>query len=155
MAPEKRANGQIREMTQTWPSEPVPESGIEPARRAVARTRRHITLSETVNQMVFANVAGSQARELVEQLTRDGFYVTQIASKGGFLREATISLLIGLEKIRLPRFLEHIRKICQKRRQFYPAHAEAPFLNTPVVMIEAEIGGATVYVFDIERFEQL
>ena len=114
-----------------------------------------MTPPKIVNQMVFANVAGSQARALVEQLTDDGFYVTQIASRGGILHEATVSLLIGLDKMRLPRFLGHIRKICQKRRQFYPAHAEAPFLNTPVVMIEAEIGGASVYIFDLERFEQI
>ena len=114
-----------------------------------------MTPPKTVNQMVFANVAGSQARALVERLTNDGFYVTQIASRGGILHEATVSLLIGLDKMRLSRFLDHVRKLCQKRRQFYPAHAEAPFLNTPVVMIEAEIGGASVYIFDVERFEQL
>ena len=114
-----------------------------------------MTSSQIVNQMVFAVVAGSQARELVERLTRDGYYVTQIASRGGILHEATISLLIGLDKLRLPSFLEHVGKICQKRREFYPAHAEGQFLSTPVVMIEAEIGGASVYVFDVERFEQL
>jgi uncharacterized protein YaaQ len=108
-----------------------------------------------VNQLVLATVAGSQARELTERLIRDGFYVTQIDSMGGILYEATVSMLIGLDKARLPRLLEHIRECCRTRRQFLPAHVEGPVLESQPVVIEAEVGGATIYVFDVERFEQL
>jgi len=114
-----------------------------------------MTASRSVNQLVFATVAGSQADEFVKQLTLAGFNVTQIDSRGGILHEATVSLLIGLDRTQLPRFVELLRECCHKRRQFIPAHAEAPFLEAPTVMIEAEMGGATVYVFDVERFEQL
>jgi len=110
---------------------------------------------KSIDQLVFATVAGSQAGELIAQLTRDDFFVTQIDSRGGLLHEATVTLLIGLDKPRLPVLLKHIRICCRTRRQFLPAHAEAPFLETPPVMIEAEIGGAMVYAFDVERFEQL
>ncbi len=111
--------------------------------------------SKVVNQLVVATVAGSQAGELTERLTGDGFYVTQINSSGGILHEATVSLLIGLDGARLPRLLEHVRELCPTRLKFLPAHVEGPFLETQPVMIEAMVGGATVYVFDVERFEQL
>jgi len=111
--------------------------------------------TDTVNQIVLATVAGSQAGELTEQLLRERFHATQIDSRGGILHEATVSLLIGLDKTQLPRLLELLRKYCRRRRKFIPAHAEAPFFEAPTVMIEAEIGGATVYAFDVERFEQL
>jgi uncharacterized protein YaaQ len=117
--------------------------------------KRQITSPQNVNQLIFATVAGSQASEFVEQLTRNEFYVTQIDSTGGILHEATVSLLIGLDRIHLPRFLELLREYCSRRRKFIPAHAEAPFFEAPTVMIEAEIGGATVYAFNVERFEQL
>jgi uncharacterized protein YaaQ len=113
------------------------------------------TDQQSVNQLVFATIAGSQVGDLVKALIQDGFYVTEIDSRGGFLHEATVSLLIGLDKTRLPRFLELLRESCHTRRQFIPVRAEAPFLELPTVMVEAEIGGATVYVFDVERFEQL
>jgi uncharacterized protein YaaQ len=116
---------------------------------------KSMTSSNIVNQLVLATVAGSQAGELRERLIRDGFYVTQIDSMGGLFHEATVSMLIGLDRIRLPRLLEHIRECCHVRRQFLPAHVEGPFLESQPVMIEAEVGGATVYVFDVERFEQL
>lgn len=114
-----------------------------------------MTEPQTVNQLVVATVAGSQAGDLVERLVREEFHVTQIDSRGGILHEATVSLLIGLDKTDLPRLLAVIRECCRRRRQFVPAHAEAPFLEAPAVMIEAEIGGATAYVFDVERFQQL
>ncbi len=111
--------------------------------------------SNIVNQLVVATVGSMQAGELTDVLIRDGFYVTQINSHGGIWHEATVSMLIGLDRARLPRLLEHLRKCCSTRRQFLPAHVEGPFLEIQPVMIEAEMGGAVVYVLDVERFEQL
>lgn len=108
-----------------------------------------------VNQVVIATVARAQASALTDRLTQGGFYVTQMDSSGGILYEATVSLLIGLDRTRLPRLLEHIRECCHTRRRFIPAHVEAPMLEIQPVMIEAEVGGATVYVLNVERFEQL
>lgn len=114
-----------------------------------------MTEPTAINQLVIATVAGTQAGSLTERLIRDGFYVTQVDSTGGILYEATLSLLIGLDRARLPRLLEIIRECCRTCRRFVPAHVEAPLLEVQPVMIEAEVGGATVYVLDVERFEQL
>lgn len=114
-----------------------------------------MTPPHAVNQLVIATVYGGQAGALMDRLSRDGFYFTQVDSSGGILYEATVSLFIGLDKTRLPRLLEHIRECCHTRRRFIPAHAEAPTLEFQPMMIEAEVGGATVYVLDVERFERL
>jgi uncharacterized protein YaaQ len=114
-----------------------------------------MTPRNVVNQLVIATVAGAQAEVLTDRLTRDKFYVTRIDSSGGFLHEATFSLLIGLDKARLPRLLKHVRECCQTRRRFIPAHVEAPLLEIQPMMIEAEVGGASIYVLDVERFEQV
>ena len=108
-----------------------------------------------VNQLVIATVAGTQAGALTDRLTRDGFYATQIDSAGGILYEATVSLMIGLDRARLPGLLKLIRECCRTHRRFIPAHVEAPLLEIQPVMIEAEVGGATVYVLNVERFEQV
>ncbi len=114
-----------------------------------------MTPNETVNQLVIATVSGGQASDLTDRLTRDGFYLTHVDSTGGVLYEATVSLLIGLNQVRLPHLLKLIRDCCRTRRRFIPAHVEAPMLEIQPMMIEAETGGATVYVLDVERFEQL
>jgi len=114
-----------------------------------------VTPHTIVNQLVIATVPGGQADALTDGLTRDGFHVTQVDSSGGILYEATVTLLIGLDRLLLPRLLEQIRECCHTRRRFIPAHVEAPLLEIQPVMIEAEVGGATVYALDVERFEQL
>jgi uncharacterized protein YaaQ len=108
-----------------------------------------------INQLVIANVAGSQAGELTDRLTRNGFYVTQVDSSGGILYEATTTLLIGLDEEHLPQLLENVRECCHTRRRYVPAHVEAPMLEVQPMMIEAEVGGATIYTLNVERFEQL
>ena len=111
--------------------------------------------NSVVNQLVIVTVFGAQAGMLTDRLTRDGFYVTQMSSRGGILHEAAISLLIGLDQVRLSHLLEHLYKCCRTRRRFIPAHVETPLLEIQPMMIEAEVGGATIYVLDVERFEQL
>lgn len=107
-----------------------------------------------LNQLVVATVSGRQVGELADRLSRDGFDFTFIDSSGGGLLESTVSILIGLNRADLPRLLERLRECCRVRRQFLPAHLEGPFLEAQPVMIEAEVGGAAVYVLDVERFEQ-
>jgi uncharacterized protein YaaQ len=114
-----------------------------------------VSPGDVVNQLVIATVAGTQASELTDRLTRSGFYVTQVDSSGGILYEATTTLLIGLDKERLLQLLEHVRECCHTRRRYVPAHVEAPLLEIQPMMIEAEVGGATVYTLSVERFEQL
>ena len=108
-----------------------------------------------VNQLAIVTVSGSQADELTDRLTDAGFYFTQVDSSGGILYEATVSLLIGFDEARQPFLLDQIRECCPTHQRFIPAHAEAPMLEVQPVMIEAQVGGATIHVLQVERFEQL
>ena len=114
-----------------------------------------MTSPNNVDQLAIANVASTQAGELTERLTQDGFYVTQIDSSGGILYEATVTLLVGFDGARLPRLLEHIRECCQTHRRYVAAQVETPLIELQPMVIEAEVGGATVYVLNVERFLQL
>jgi uncharacterized protein YaaQ len=109
----------------------------------------------TVNQLAIATVARWQAGELTRALIRDGFYVTQIAGSGGFLQEPTLSLLIGLDRARLPRLLDHLRTHCRTQVRYVPAHLEVTIAEIQPPVVEARSGGATIYVLDVERFEQV
>ena len=107
-----------------------------------------------VNQLLLITASASQVGELTDRLTRDHFQVTRINSSGLF-DEAAISLLIGLDKARLPQALEHVRATCRTRKHFIPANLEAPPLALQTALVEAEVGGAVIYSLDVERFEQI
>lgn len=109
---------------------------------------------QTVNQLVLVTVAGEQVGELTRRLIRDGFHVTQV-DRGGLFQENPVSLLVGLDRADLPRLLAHLRECCRTQRRFIPAQAETPWIEGVGMMIEAEVGGATICTLDVERFEQL
>ncbi len=107
-----------------------------------------------INQLVIV-VAGAQAGELMQRLGQERFYFTKIDSSGGLIQEPNATLLIGLNNTRLEPLLELVRKVCQPYRQFIPAHVSVHPMHMQPAMIEAEMGGATVYMLEVERFEQL
>jgi uncharacterized protein YaaQ len=76
-------------------------------------------------------------------------------SWGGLLEESTICLLIGLNSERRTALMDLISQCCKVHRQFIPARLDASMLQVQPVMIEAEVGGASVYTVGVERFVQL
>ena len=114
-----------------------------------------MTTGHSIDQLVVATVARFQAGTLTHRLTSEDFSVTQVASSGSLLDQATVSLLIGLDGRRLPQALKAIRECCRIQRRYVPALVEDPLLGGGPAVIETEDGGATVIVLDVERFEQL
>ena len=111
--------------------------------------------NQTINQLVIAVVSGAQAGGLTQRLRAAGFYFTQLDSWGGLLEESTMCLIIGLNASRRPALMDLICQCCKVHRQFIPARLDASMLQVQPVMIEAEMGGASVYTVEVERFERL
>jgi uncharacterized protein YaaQ len=93
---------------------------------------------------------------LTDALNTEGYDATVISTTGGFLREGNATLLIGVEDQAVSRVLRIIRAQCRTRiRYMQPVSAsvegEESFMIEP---IEVEIGGAVVFVLDVERFER-
>lgn len=108
-----------------------------------------------INQLVILTVSGHQADELAQQLVKNQFYFTKIDSQGGGFQEPTLCLLIGLNSSRLNSLLSLVNRCCKPYRQYIPAQISIPPNYSPLPMIEAQMGGALVYVINIEQFEQI
>jgi uncharacterized protein YaaQ len=114
-----------------------------------------VNASSVIDQLCLVSVLGEQAGELTARLVADGFQATEMNSSGGLLQEVQVTLLIGLPHARLGALLAHIRDCCRRQRRFIAAHLEGSSSLFQPAIIEAETGGAIVYVFEVERFEQL
>lgn len=91
-----------------------------------------------------------------ESLLKSNFKFTKLASTGGFLREGNVTFLIGVDERRLDELLEVIAENCKTRDQyanFVPPDAGAigVFMPSPV---KVQVGGAVVFVINVERFER-
>jgi uncharacterized protein YaaQ len=108
-----------------------------------------------IDQLLIVNVLGEQSGELRQRLIRDGFQITEMNSAGGLVQELQVSLLIGLNRSRLPQLLQHIRDCCRRQKRFLPTQFEGSPTVFHSAVIEAEVGGAMMFVLDVERFERL
>jgi uncharacterized protein YaaQ len=108
-----------------------------------------------IDSLVILIVAVEQAGELTQRLVGGRFYFTRVESGGGLIQKPSVSLLIGIPHSRKDDLLRVVRTCCQKRLTYIPARVDPLIPLSQPVMIEAEIGGAVVYGFDVERFEQI
>jgi len=107
-------------------------------------------------KLVLAIVQSDDAGGLSDALRDNNFQSTLISTTGGFLREGNATILIGVEEERLEPLLALIKTNCTTRTQFInpmPPVMEPGelYLAQPV---EVKVGGATVFVMDVERFEK-
>jgi uncharacterized protein YaaQ len=108
-----------------------------------------------IDQLVMVIVASAQAGALMDKLSQKKFSFTKVDSSGGFLHEATLCLLVGLNHERRPALIDIIQQHCHRRKVYIPAHMDVTQIQGQPLMIEAEIGGATMFTLNVERFEQL
>ncbi len=107
-------------------------------------------------KLIVAVVQNRDADASVQALVGEHFYLTRLASTGGFLREGNTTLLMGVDDTSVENALRILEKHCHRRRHFTPlplVGAESGFdLHGH---IEVEVGGAAVFVLEIEHFEQI
>ena len=108
-------------------------------------------------KLVIAIVQGEDAAQTVQALSGAGINVTRLPSTGGFLQQGNVTLLIGCDKEKVEQAISLIRENCRERSQYMtpmPPMVEPGefFMPYPV---EVQVGGATVFVLDVDRFEKL
>ncbi len=108
-------------------------------------------------KLVFAIVHDEDGPKVMEELNKNGFSVTKLCSSGGFLKAGNTTLLVGVEEENLDTVIEVIKKKSKSRKQVInssmtPNGMGGMFVPYPV---EVVVGGATVFVMDVFRFEKV
>ena len=104
-------------------------------------------------KMITAIVNKRDAGEVCESLSQAGFSFTKMATVGGFLTSGNTTLLIGTEDHMVSPALEIIRTHCSRRVE--PVRASDHTGNSIAYPANVTVGGATVFVTDVEHFEKM
>ena len=108
-------------------------------------------------KLIIAIVQDEDASRLISSLMSDGYRVTKLATTGGFLRSGNTTLLVGVEDDKLQNAMSIIEKVCKSRKQI--ASSPSPISGTTGVYvpypIEVTVGGATIFVLDVEQFTKI
>ncbi len=107
-------------------------------------------------KLVIAIVQSDDSGVLSDALRDNNYRWTLISTTGGFLREGNATFLIGVEEDAIESLLQLIQENCKTRTQLVnpmPPVVEPGelYLAQP---IEVQVGGATVFVLDVARFEK-
>lgn len=107
-------------------------------------------------KLVIAIIQDKDSGRLLNELTKVGIQATKLASTGGFLKEGNTTLLVGVEDHKVEQVTRIISRTCQAREQLITpvspmGGAAESFVPYP---IEVMVGGATILVLDVERFEK-
>jgi len=105
-------------------------------------------------KMILAIINQDDARSVIKDLNKGGFSVTKLATTGGFLQAGNVTILVGVDEARLEEALECIHKNAHSRKQIIPSSSTIGGSGYASMPIEVSIGGATVFVLDIERHEK-
>lgn len=108
-------------------------------------------------KMVVAVVQDQDVNRLLARLAEEGCGATKLASTGGFLRQGNTTLLIGVDQDRVDRVVEVIKETCQSRKQLVtPMAAVGRSINSYLPNpIEVSVGGATIFVLNVEGFSKV
>jgi uncharacterized protein YaaQ len=83
-----------------------------------------------------------------------GAPVVYLASSGGFLGRRNATLLIGLPDGREAEALGALRSACRQRVEYLTMPLEGSPLSMPTP-IPVTVGGATVFVLPVEKYEEI
>lgn len=109
-------------------------------------------------KLIVAIVQDVDSGPVLNALMGQGYRATKISSTGGFLVRGNSSIFIGVQDDRVESVLNILKKHCHARREFVSPVVplgEAAAARHWVQPLEVEVGGATVFVLQVERFEQL
>ncbi len=110
-------------------------------------------------KLVLAVLNKDDTKSVIQELMRGGFSVTKLSSAGGFLRAGTTTILCGMKDERVEKALEIIKTYSCKKvysPSRIPNETKSIFNMDKSDSRPSEIvmGGASVFVLNIEQFEK-
>ncbi len=105
-------------------------------------------------KMIIAIVNNDDAHFVNTGLTAEGFQITKVSSTGGFLLNGNSTFFVGVDDERVDRAIEIIKAHSKKRVKNIPATMQMGSAGSSISSVNADVsvGGATVFILDVERF---
>ena len=106
-------------------------------------------------KMIMAVVSGDDSNADSAALTKARFSVTKLATTGGFLMSGNTTFLIGVDDDKVSEVIDIIAKHSKKRKQMVPSAGMVDVGMYSAFPVEVTVGGAIVFVMNVERFEKV
>ncbi|MFW6074404.1 MAG: cyclic-di-AMP receptor [Chloroflexota bacterium] len=107
-------------------------------------------------KLILAFVQDRDAPRLVSALTKRNFRATMLASTGGFLRRGNTTIASGIDDNDVSEWIKLAEiHCCERMEPVMYGHDPDLIPWYPPGLLEVPVGGAVIFVLNVERFEQL
>lgn len=103
-------------------------------------------------KLILAIVSDDDCSEVSSSLTKEKFSVTRLATTGGFLKSGNSTLICGVDDDKVDTVISIISSHSRKRTQIVPSSGTFDIGRYGSYPIEVQVGGATIFVLDVEQF---
>lgn len=106
-------------------------------------------------KLVLAIVSDDDTNAVIKALYKEKFQTTKLATTGGFLSKGNSTLITGCDDNDVDKVIEIIGQQSKKRTEIVPTAAPFDASELMSAPIEVTVGGATVFVLNVDQFYKL
>lgn len=106
-------------------------------------------------KLVLAIVSNDDSQKVQAELTKKHFFVTKLATTGGFLMSGNTTFICGTDDNKVEEVIDIVGTYSKKRTQMVPSSASYGVGMYTSFPVEVQVGGATIFVIDVEQFKKL
>ena len=106
-------------------------------------------------KLILAIVSNDDASSVSSSLTKGGYSVTRLATTGGFLSAGNTTIIVGTDDDKVEHCIEIIGNESKRRTEIVPSTSSYDIGRYASFPVEVQVGGATIFVLDVEQFKKL
>ena len=106
-------------------------------------------------KLVTAIVNKEDSKAVCNELLRSHFYVTRLATTGGFLMAGNTTFISGVDDEKVDAVIGIIAKYSSRRTQIVPSTSTMEVGMYSSFPVEVTVGGSTIFVLNVDRFEKV
>lgn len=106
-------------------------------------------------KLILTIVSKEDEGKVTKTLLKNNFFVTKLSSTGGFLRGGNVTLMTGVSDGDVEVAMNIIGDCCKSRKEYVSNPYVGEYGTTISAPIEITIGGATMFVIDVEQFKKV
>jgi len=106
-------------------------------------------------KLILAIVSNDDSGAVSSAMTRSGFQITKLATTGGFLMAGNTTFISGVPDEKVDEVIGIISKHSSRRTQVVPSTTTMDVGMYSSFPVEVTVGGSTIFVLNVERFEKV
>lgn len=115
-----------------------------------------------MNKLVYIITRKKHAANLIKDLLAQKFFITELEANGGFSREKLSIILLGTDEEKIDNLLQITKKNCSSHEEIningvpLPVQGQEDIIQSQAGdKVRVKVGGATVFITNLERMEKI